>query len=71
MRLYRIDYGDCEGFKARNGETVVEWTGTKRDAERIARDNHDGDYHSRITPIEVPTDKAGLIGFLNRTCHHD
>jgi len=36
MRLYRIDYGDCEGFKARNRETVVEWAGNKREAERIA-----------------------------------
>lgn len=67
MRLYRIDYGDCEGFRARNHETVVEWAGNKRDAERIARENHDGDYRPRITEIDVPTDKAGLIVFLNRT----
>lgn len=67
MKLYRIDYGDCEGFKARNGETTVEWARNKRDAERIARDNNDGDYHSRITEVFVPTDKTGLIEFLNRT----
>lgn len=67
MRLYRIDYGDCEGFKARNNETVVEWAGNRRDAERIARENHDGDYLSHISAIDVPTDKAGLIEFLNRT----
>jgi len=67
MRLYRIDYGDCEGFKRRNGEQTVEWAGNRRDAERIARENHDGDYRSRISEIDVPTDKAGLIEFLNRT----
>lgn len=67
MKLYRIDYGDCEGFKRRNGETTVEWASNLRLAERIARENHDGDYLSRITIVDVPTDKAGLLEFLNRT----
>lgn len=67
MRLYRIDYGDCEGFKRRNREQTVEWAGNLRDAERIARENHDGDYHSTVTAVDVPTGKAGLIEFLNRT----
>lgn len=66
MRLYRIDYGDCEGFKRRNNEQTVEWASNKRDAERIARENHDGDYHSRVTVVDVPADKAGLIEFLNK-----
>lgn len=67
MRIYRIDYGDCEGMRRRNGEQTVEWAGNKRDAERIARESHDGDYLSRVTAVEVPADKAGLIEFLNRT----
>lgn len=67
MRVYRIDYGDCEGFKAKRREAVVEWAGNLRDASRIARENHDGDYLSRITAVDVPTGKAGLLAFLNET----
>jgi hypothetical protein len=66
VKLYRIDYGDCEGFKAQNNEQTVEWTGNLRNAKRIARENHDGDYHSRISVVDVPTHKSGLIEFLNR-----
>lgn len=65
MILYRIDYGDCERTKFRNNEQTVEWASNLRAAERIARENDDGDYHSTITKVAVPTDKAGLIAFLN------
>jgi hypothetical protein len=65
MKFYRIEYGDCEFFKLRNNEQTCEWTTTKREAEFIARQNDDGDYKSRITEIDVPTDKVGLLAFLN------
>jgi len=64
MKFYRIDYGDW-GLRFIHGEQSVEWATNKRDAERIARENDDGDYLSTINEIDVPTDKKGLLVFLN------
>lgn len=66
MKFYKIIYGDCEGFKARQNIQTVEWATTKKEAEKIARENHDGDYHSTIHEIELKTDKASLLEFLNK-----
>jgi len=64
MKFYRIDYGDW-GQRFIHGEQSVEWATNKRDAERIARENNDGDYLSKINEIDVPTDKNRLLVFLN------
>lgn len=65
MKFYRIDYGDCMCRKFDNREQTVEWATNKREAERVARENDDGDYKSRVTEIEIPMNKSGLLEFLN------
>lgn len=65
MKFYRIDYGDWGGRFHENDQTI-EWATNKREAEKIAREADDGAYKSTITEIDVPTDKDGLLGFLNR-----
>lgn len=65
MKLYLVEYGDCEGFRRQNGEQTKEWASNKKDAARIANENHDGDYKSSVKLLDVPTDKKGLIEFLN------
>jgi hypothetical protein len=45
------------------GEHAQEFVATKREAARLAREG-DGDFRL----IEVPTDKTGLIKFLNDEC---
>jgi hypothetical protein len=57
MRIYKVTYPT-------HGEASLlsrEFAGTKREAERLARDGR-GDF----AEVDVPTDKAGLIAFLNK-----
>lgn len=61
MNLYRIDYS--EGTLAR-----VYWAGTQRDALTAQRQLEAA--HGRVNvdnfkPVEVPTDKPGLLDWLN------
>ena len=56
MKFYRVSWqepeptaGDCE------------WFTNKRAAEKAERDNYD----SRLTEFDVPTDRAGMLAFLN------
>lgn len=55
MKLFKVRYhpGDPTHLQ-------VEWASSRRDAERLAREDH-GD----VTEVDVPTDPAGLIAFLN------
>lgn len=57
MRLYRIDWRDSEPTAQQ-----TDWATSLRDAERIAREN----VNAHITPVEVPTTKAGLVSFLKK-----
>lgn len=66
MKLYKIIFGDCEGRKASNNEQTIEWASSKREAEKIARENHDGDYLSTVQEVKLKTDKKSLLEFLNR-----
>jgi hypothetical protein len=60
MKLYRVNY-----YSVCNTDTATEWASSQKAADKIARDNRCGDYEATITPVEVPTDRAGLIAFLN------
>jgi hypothetical protein len=59
MKFYRVRYC-CHDDES--GATV-DWFTTKRAAER---EHRDGGFHSTLDVIDVPTDKAGLLQFLNR-----
>lgn len=69
MRLYRIKWGD-------RYDTHLEWFGTQRDM--IARRAELGRLSTKRPydqldllysgPTEIPTDKAGLLDWLNSHC---
>jgi hypothetical protein len=67
MRIYRIDWQDpADGHR-------VAWAGSARDAARRLREarqqvaeNYDENAEpSGFSAVEVPTDKAGLLSWLN------
>lgn len=63
MKFYRVEW---KYEDERDGS--YDWVTTKRDAERMMRDNMaifeaDEKYH-KITEVNVPTDKAGLLEWL-------
>jgi len=60
MRFYRVNY-----FAMSNEEQSTEWTTSMAAAEKIARDNRCGDYEPTIIAVDIPTDKTGLLSFLN------
>lgn len=60
MQFYRVDY-----YAPNSTDQATEWATTKGDAAQIALDNRCGDYDARITPVDIPTSKAGLLAFLN------
>lgn len=65
MKLYRVNLGD------RDIGRLVEWFGNKVDAERRLRHwqrengTDNGGFPESIEAVSVPTDKAGLIRWLN------
>ena len=77
MKLYRVTCGwdDVDG-------TPVFWAGTKRDAQRIQnyifRETETGGCHegealggAELEEVNVPTDKKGLLAFLQRNAQID
>jgi hypothetical protein len=60
VKFYRVNF-----FGLDPSEQTTEWATSVAAAEKIARDNRCGDYEPSVTPVEVPTDKAGLLAFLN------
>lgn len=75
MRLYRCDFYD-QGY----GGVVVTWHGNKADANRDLRDKRkdrrkrfgsDAAGPETVTPVEVPTDRKGLIAWLNANLDTD
>lgn len=60
MKLYTID----------NGDITLAWAGTQADAKAAKREQEAKHPRSSITwqEFEVPTDKAGLLEFLNKHC---
>lgn len=62
MKLYRIKYTD------RDNGMCVAWEGTQADAKRKQRElekEHGRSQVDDFEPYYVPTDKAGLLHFLN------
>lgn len=68
MKLYEIKWEGEDGFERR-------WSGTQSDAKWAAKSERETNMKNmgfspkiEIQTIEVPTDKAGLLDFLNRQC---
>lgn len=59
MRFFRIDWPVREPT-----EQATDWATSKRVADKIARES--GDPDARVTEIDVPTDKDGLLAFLRK-----
>ncbi len=65
MRLYSLSYPN---LGSENGDKVVEWhpseaTAKKRRTE--LKKSRGKDFEGAIDPVDVPTDKTGLMAFLN------
>lgn len=70
MKVYCVDY-----FHNSLGHQKA-WDGNMRDARKTAREvskTHSDDVPDKptITPINIPTDKAGLLRWLNAHCDSD
>lgn len=63
MKLYKVEYG----FSQKGKELIgIEWVGTQLDAKKRKQELMDGvAYDIDITAVEIPTDKVGLLTFLN------
>lgn len=64
MRVHRLQHGD-----ASHGN-VVAWFPSKREAQhalaRLRREGElDATYPVSLEPVDIPTDKAGLLRWLN------
>lgn len=59
MKFYRIDWRD--DFEPTAQQT--DWATTQREANRIALEAGET---SRVTRVDVPTDKAGLLAWLKK-----
>lgn len=66
MKLYRIEFG----FAKKGEELVgVQWRGTQADAAAAKKQLLQGSaYDIEVDAVDVPTDKAGLLAFLNEHC---
>lgn len=62
MKFYRIDYPVNE---VEPTAVQTEWATNKREADRLARQGADGMYEANVKEVDVPTDRAGLLAFLN------
>lgn len=58
MRIYCVSYDDHDRG------TVLHWTGSRQKAERFAREA--GPSISTVIKHEIPTDKTGLVDWLNK-----
>lgn len=59
MRLHRLDYQDDD-----HG-TIVEWFASQREGEARRRDLAADHFIFSLKAVEVPTNKADLIHWLN------
>lgn len=70
MNLYTVSYI----FETNGGRSVtdrIEWHGTKGAAHtRVANLKKQGIY-ATYKPVDVPTDKPGLIAWLNEHCNEE
>ena len=61
MKIYKVTHND------QNIGTVLSWHSNKADAEKLVRElNHSMEFSSPyVNIVEFPTDKAGIIKWLN------
>lgn len=55
MRLFKVRY-----YPTDRTHLQVEWVATRREADRLAKG-----IRGAVSEVEVPTDAAGMISFLN------
>lgn len=69
MKIYRCNKSD------RDEGTVVSWHSSKREAEKELREYQSNFFYAApnesVTCVEIPTDKAGLIRWLNSVFTRD
>lgn len=68
MKLYRIP------FENRNGDACQLWCGSQAEAKAETKRLETEYERWRVgdpETVEVPTDKPGLIAWLNENCHED
>jgi hypothetical protein len=65
MRLYRT-----KAFNETDATTRYVWTGTQADAKAATKLEQENDPTATVKweEIEVPTDKPGLLAWLNANC---
>lgn len=60
MRVYQVSFEDGDT------NSTLEWFGNQRDADRSAAERRRaGQDPVIVRPFDVPTDKAGLLAWLN------
>lgn len=61
MKLYRAAIYD------KDGGTILSWFSNRAEAERWVKTEQPTPAHGPfgVEPVEVPTDRAGLLGWLN------
>lgn len=67
MKLYKVEYGlTARVGNARVEQVKIEWAGTQADAKAAKIRLLAGDgYDVEVSQVEVPTDKPGLLAWLN------
>jgi hypothetical protein len=67
VNLYRIEYGMTDRTVKPPVERILRcWAGTQADMKKRAKElTEAGAYDIAMGPMEVPTDKAGLLAWLN------
>jgi hypothetical protein len=69
MNLYKVEYGVTE-FGA--DLVRVKWVGTQAEAARVKKQlTATSAYDIEVEACEVPTDKPGLLAWLNRNVAGD
>ena len=70
MRLYRVDYNWVD-FGGPEG--AVKWFGTQKDVATFNREIRQSDELEleMVTEVDVPTDKTGLLSWLNANFNTD
>jgi len=64
MKLYRIEYGTTDEFE--NNLVCVQWAGTALLSQTAKKQLLEGKaYDIQVDQVEVPTDKEGLLAWLN------
>ena len=64
MFIYRVDY-----FAMGEHEQATEWVSSLRAANKLARENRNGDYQPKVTRYEVAPTRTEILALLNEVCY--